>query len=223
MIKVSKYNYFILCLALSMFMVGNLHKVKTPASQMNMQTGVLPLSIQKVIAGNFLGSAADYNILQVFSLYGSIEQTEHNHQLWEYLKNRLYAASREDPYFKDTYRITSGLLAAQKGYEQAAVDLLSHGGEFRTWDWESLFLAGFFAYEFLDNQKLAKKLLEKSTQRPNAPSMAVGLVAKIIQENKGSEASIRFLEQMKLTLPKQYQHELDYRIKLMKKGRMKPK
>ena len=221
--KVFKYNYLIILLALSMFMAGSLHKVKTPSSQMNMQTGVLPLPIQKVIAGNFLGTAADYNILQVFSLYGSIKQTEHNHQLWEYLKNRLYTASREDPYFKDTYRITSGLLAAQKGYEQAAVDLLSYGGGFRTWDWESLFLAGFFAYEFLDNHKLAKKLLEESTQRPNAPSIAVGLIAKIIQENKGSEASIRFLEQMKLTLPKQYQHELNYRIKQMRKSRRNPR
>lgn len=224
--KPSLNIHFVIAIAigLSMFISGNVHRMKNPYFQINTHTGALPPTIQKIIAGPFLGSAADYNILQVFTLYSALNQVSDKNrqsQLWEHIKNRLTTASQQDPYFKDIYRITSGLLAFQPGYENAAIKILERGGKFRAWDWEPLFIAGFLAHELINDNKLATTLLQQSAQRPNAPPIAAGVAAKIIQQDHGSEASIRFLEQMKSTLPAEYQQGLQQRINRIEQGEIK--
>jgi len=178
------------------------------------QSGGLPPAAQQLLAGPYLGAASDLNILSVFSTYDDIRNKRGDSELlWTQLHQRLVAAQTLDPWFWDTYRLTTGLMGFHELGASQAVQILSKGSVARYWDWESPFIAAYLAHEILHDDKHAYELMRLSIERPNAPSLAIGLAAQFLESSKGSDASIRFLQYLRLSMPAQYREVIDARIK----------
>ncbi|WP_238701256.1 hypothetical protein [Mariprofundus erugo] len=190
------------------------------ADQTTLLTGGMPPAAQKMLAGPFAGSAADLDILALFSIYDTIRQQQTNQtDLWKKLNERLLAAQTLDPWFADTYRLTIGLTAFHEQGASTAVELLSRGAKARSWDWELPFMAGYIAHDFLHDDARAYALMSEAIKRPDAPPLAVGLASKFLQSSEGTEASIHFLNYLKASMPAQYRDIIDARIKRLEKKR----
>jgi hypothetical protein len=180
------------------------------------ETGPSPAIIQSIAAGPFKGLASDFNILSVFTMYDHITHAplnEHEkHLAWEHLSSYLHRAQNLDPWFKDTYRLTIGLLAFSEGFASDAVQILEAGSDQISWDWKLPFYAGFIAYDRLNDRQKAFELMQKAISRPNVSPLAIGLASRFLQKEKGSEASIFFLEYMLQTMPKKYHGPIKKRI-----------
>lgn len=181
------------------------------------ERGTVPVTLQKVIAGPCQGLAADANILSVFTIYDLIRSRslspEQQKHAWKQLSGYLDAASQIDPWFKDTYRLSSGLLAFSPDGMNDAINILQRGSSARTWDWETPFLAGFIAHDRLHDDKMAFEFMKLAAQRPDAPPSAIRLASKFLNNESGIDVSIIFLEQMLKMLPERYHAPIKQRIK----------
>ncbi|MFC1545858.1 hypothetical protein ACFL4I_00385 [Pseudomonadota bacterium] len=184
------------------------------------QAGPSPYLFQSILAGPARGLAADINVLNVFTLYDRISHhTIPDKQLdiaWQHLSTHLQTASNFDPYFWDTYRLTAGLLAFHKGSADDAVKLMEKGSQYRSWDWETPFIAGFIAHSILKDDQLAARLMKTSATRPDAPSLAFGLAARFLNKTTGENEAIQFLQYMKTVLPRDWHKAIDRRLKRLK-------
>ena len=203
------------CLVIGLCLYGMAlsHHQRGSLQQPTLFTGGLPPSAQKVVFGQFVGAAADFNLLSVFSIYEGIrKQPTDNNVLWQKLHARLLAAQELDPWFWDVYRLATGLMAFHKQGTSTAVDLLSKGAKARTWDWEMPFMAGYLAHDFLHDDKRAATLMAEAIKRPNAPPLAVGLASQFLSASEGSAASLRFLHYLRTSMPAEYRGVIDARI-----------
>jgi len=179
------------------------------------ERGPTPVFAQRMFAGPAPGLAADVNILSSFSVYSHINRLESNAEhsaMWVYLANYLEQASILDPYFYDTYRLSSGLLAFQEQHAKEAIEIMKYGAQYRTWDWETPLIAGFLAHHLLQDNKLAFELMKLATSRPDAPPLAIGLAARFLADSEGRETGIQYLRYMKSIMPKGYSKHIDDRI-----------
>lgn len=214
----ANHSWIALLLGLGLYGSSILHHTLQPENRATLLTGGLPPSAQKMIAGPFAGSAADLNLLALFSIYDNIRQhTAPPPDLWTKLNERLIAAQTLDPWFADIYRLTAGLTAFHEQGASIAVELLSRGADARTWDWELPFMAGYIAHDFLHDDARAYALMSKAIKCPDAPPLAVGLASKFLQNAEGTEASIHFLNYLKASMPAQYRDVIDARIKRLEK------
>lgn len=211
-----------LVLGLALFGWGRLHQGPDLQASFDFQTGALGPEAQHAFFGPFRGWGADYNLLMLFNVYDRIIRAgtgeQRKKQLWQYVAQRLRAASELDPRFKDTYRLATGLLAFHEGQTALAVDLLERGAAARPRDWEEPLLAGFLAETQLHQHDRALKLLNMAAVRPNAPPLAIGLASRIILGQAGAKEAIAFLEELKTRLPEGYQREIDKRIRRLRAG-----
>jgi len=159
--------------------------------------------------------------LSIFNAYDHIiklpENDRQSDSSWHYLMEYLQHASILDPYFYDTYRLTSGLLAFQSNHTRDALDILTHGAENRTWDWETPLIAGFLAHNLLQDNRLAFDLMKRASSRPGAPPLVVSLAARFLADMEGAETGLQFLHYMKSIMPKGYSKPIDDRIKMLEK------
>lgn len=185
-----------------------------------LSSGPAPSLVQKIMAGPFTGIAADYNILGAFFLYDQIKSTlpdSKKTQGWKQLATHLDRTSDIDPWFMDTYRLATGLLAySDYDTSQDAVSILEKGTKARTWDWELPFLAGFISYDQLADNKQAFYYMKIATERPGVPTLAVGLASRILKHEKGEGASISFLQYLLKTMPEAYHGLIKRRIRQLK-------
>jgi len=205
-----------LCILIGLCLYGSsfFHQQQSNTNSNPLLTAGLPPPAQQVLAGPFAGAAADFNILAVFAIYDAIrKQPADNAHLWQKLQQRLQAAQALDPWFWDTYRLTTGLMGFHQQGTAAAVELLVKGSSARNWDWELPFIAAYLSHDLLHDDKRAYELMRVSLSRPNAPSLAVGLAAKFLESAENTAASIRFLHYLQRSLPSQYRDVIDDRIK----------
>ncbi len=185
-----------------------------------MESGPAPANTQAIAAGPFKGLVSDYNILSVFTMYDHIKKkplSQAQRKLaWQQLSSYLHNAQHLDPWFNDTYRLTVGLLAFQKGLALDAVQILNMGSDYIDWDWKLPFYAGFIAYDRLNDQKMAYEFMQEAISRPNVPPLAIGLTSHFLQKEKGHEASMMFLEYLLQTMPKAYHDPIKQRIERLK-------
>lgn len=218
-----QFHSILIILGLTGFLIGKDMGTEISSNQLlsMTETGPSPVLAQAIFAGPAPGLAADTNILGVFHVYSlikdaSLSNKEHS-LLWNNLKTYLNQASLLDPYFYDTYRLTSGLLAFQDEHARDAIGIMEYGSQYRTWDWETPMIAGFLAYELLQDNRLAFNLMKLSTSRPDVPPLAISLAARFLAKDKGEDAGIQFLQYMKSIMPKAYSKPIDDRIEKLKK------
>ncbi|MDX8406052.1 MAG: hypothetical protein R8K50_07865 [Mariprofundus sp.] len=205
-----------LCIAigLCLYSASIFHQQQIKESSTPLLSAGLPPAAQQLLAGPFAGAAADFNILAVFSIYDAIgKHANSSDPLWQKLHGRLLAAQALDPWFWDTYRLTTGLMGFHQQGTAAAVELLIKGSAARSWDWELPFIAAYLSHDLLHDDQRAYLLMREAVNRPNAPPLAIGLAATFLQSSEGTDASIRFLHYLKQSLPPQYQDVIDARIK----------
>jgi hypothetical protein len=183
-------------------------------------TGPASKIVQSIAAGPYKGLASDFNILAVFTMYDHIKHAPLNeneqHLAWQHLSSYLQRAQDLDPWFKDTYRLTIGLLAFSEGFASDAVQILETGSKQMTRDWKLPFFAGYIAYDRLNDHQKAFELMQESISRPNVPPLAIGLASRFLQKESGQEASILFLEYLLQTMPEKYRGPIKSRIKRLR-------
>ena len=77
-----------------------------------------------------------------------------------------------------------------------ANDLLSKGIKHRTWDWMLPFFAGFNHFYFLQENEKAAEFLMEASRRPSADPMLASIASKLAFQERRTETSIQFLEEM---------------------------
>lgn len=187
-------------------------------------TGPSPAALQQIAAGPCRGLGADFDLLSIYSIYDQILHAgldaSQKALAWRHLTAYLERAQTLDPWFWDIYRLSGGLLGFQKGYASTAIDIMEKGAAWRSWDWETPFIAGFLSYDRLHDYDRAYRLMRESAGRPGAPPIVIGLAANFLMHEKGTAASLQFLQYMLKTMPKGYQGPIQKRIdKLRKQGK----
>ncbi|MDX8402213.1 MAG: hypothetical protein R8K47_06235, partial [Mariprofundaceae bacterium] len=208
----------------ALFGWGRAHQTQVLPVQTALVTAPMPAAAQLALAGPFRGWMADADLLAAFSVYYLISHPEPGQaaarpRLVQHLAALLDAASRLDPRFKDVYRVTGGVLSFQPGQAARAITIMERGamaGE----DWETPLVAGFLAHELLGDDARAVRLLKLAATKPGAPPMALGVAARIIAKRHSVEDSVRFLEGMKRSLPKEYHGAIDARIARLRANAM---
>ncbi len=155
-----------------------------------------PVTLLKTISGEF-----DSILSAVFYAYGSILIGSFNQSStiedWEYLYNTLKLSRDLDPYFKDPYTVTQGVIpwTSKIPDKTKTISFLKKGLTFRTWDSKIPFYIGFDYYFFLDNYQESSKYLFTSAKLSKNPFIA-SLASKIASKEGDVETGIEFLSNM---------------------------
>jgi len=156
----------------------------------------------RIVAGPVPGLWADQAILEIFNIYNVAKDSpaEERPQWWRMLSYQLHRALALDSRFRDAYRLTEGLLAYEPGFSIDAVDLLERSAR----DAESgeyLLVASFLAHQDLHDDERAIRLASMAATKQDTSLLAAGFAARLVQQGKGCEAAIAFLQQRKYLLP----------------------
>lgn len=185
---------------------SNLLKLRAnlPPETKRAQALALDPTLLRVLSGPFKGLAADYlNIKASVFMGGAWEVTDED---WEAVYNLMKQSLYLDPLFFQTGYYTQGLLAWRKGMHEKANELLKYHAEQRYWDWEPMFYVGFNSFYYLQDYEAAAKYLELSAERPNAPSIATSLAARMAHKAGHTLTAIALLKTM-------YENALDEKQK----------
>jgi len=165
-------------------------------------------------AGAVPGLAADTSILKIFDIYDRIRTSpEHDRdKWWDQLSFYLHKAQSMDPYFKDAYRLTEGLLAYEGKRTYEAIGLLSASEKWLN-SADPLIAASSLAHYDLNDDKLAIALATKAINKPDAQDLTIGFATSLIRQNSGCREAIAFMYSRLKLLPERYRQGITNRIK----------
>jgi len=186
-----------------------------PASQeVSTEWSERQMLLYRAMAGPVPAIAADLAVLEVFNIYANSQQTPLSSKdiWWSQLHNQLRTGQAMDPYFRDIYRLTEGLLAYEANKMQASVDLLSKSEPYLNSS-DPLLIASFIAHQELHNDELAFELANRASQKPDAQPFTVGFASSLLKKNSGCRAALQFLAYRLESMPEKYQQGIRNRIK----------
>jgi len=171
-------------------------------------------------AGAVPGLAADMAILKIFNIYARAQAmpTKERAPWWAALHYRLQLAQHMDPYFRDVYRLTEGLLAYEAQAMHAAVTLLSNS---EPWlhSADPLLVASFIAHQELKDASLAIALAKRSAAQPDGSTLALDFATRLIHRQSGCHVALAFLESRLHTMPEPYQQGILRRIEQLREDK----
>ena len=170
-------------------------------------------------AGPVPGFAADMAVLNIFNIYAQATEAsaEQRAPWWAALKYQLQFGQHMDPYFRDIYRLTEGLLAYEAQEMDAAIEILSKSEPYlRSSD--PLLVAAFIAHQELSNNHLALSLARRAAQQPDSNQLVLGFATRIITGQSGCLAALDFLRSRLETMPEKYRHGIIQRIRKLREG-----
>lgn len=173
----------------------------------------------RVWAGPVPGFAADMAVLSIFNIYAQATAlpAREREPWWSALKYELQHAQSMDPYFKDVYRLTEGLLAYEAQDMKTAIHILS-ASEPYLHSSDPLLVAAFIAHQELKDDGLSVALARRAAQQPDASQLALGFASNIIKGQSGCRAALDFLLDRLETMPEKYQLGIKRRIKKLQEG-----
>lgn len=165
-------------------------------------------------AGAVPGLAADMAILKIFNIYARAQATpvEERAPWWASLHYQLQLSQHMDPYFRDVYRLTEGLLAYEAQNMQAAIHILSMSEPYLH-NSDPLLVAAFIAHQELKNNVLALSLAKRAADQPDSNLLALGFASNLIKGQSGCKVALDFLNSRLDTMPEKYQQGIIRRIK----------
>ncbi len=175
----------------------------------------LDASTLRIIAGPVPGLAADFCVLEVFSIFNEMQKSSRA-EYGDYLYQDLKSAVDLDSRFYDPYRLASSILVFDAGKPKEAVYLLEKGTFALPLKWDIPFLAGFIAYDQLHDHQKAFQLMSEAAKRKGAPPMIPMLATRFLSQTSGKEDAIMFLQSLLDTLPDIYQEGIRQRIKALR-------
>lgn len=173
--------------------------------------------LHKAMAGSLPAVAADLAVLNIFNIYANSLQASPSEKdiWWTELYNQLRVAQTLDPYFRDIYRLTEGLLAFEANKMKEAVNILANSEAYLNSS-DPLLVASFIAHQELKNHKLAFELANRAIQKPDAQHFAIGFAASLLKRERGCHAAILFLQSRMHSMPKKFQQGIINRINRLK-------
>ena len=174
---------------------------------------------QRAWAGPVPGVAADMAVLNIFNIYAQATAVPANQRVrwWAALKYQIQLGQEMDPYFRDVYRLTEGLLAYEAQEMQAAVQILSMSEPYLHSS-DPLLVAAFIAHQELKNDSLALSLATSASEQPDSNQLALGFASNIIKGQSGCKAALDFLHDRLETMPEKYRHGIIRRIRKLEEG-----
>jgi len=151
---------------------------------------ILP-DYQELLAASILGKVILY--------YGSLTETINApNQLvskadYPAMSRAVHAALRLDPYNMDGYYFGQAILVWDAGHYKLATDLLEYGMQYRTWDWQLPFFAGFDYAYFLKDKERAAKMYMLAGEKSGEP-LFKSLAGRYLQEAGDTQMAIDYLK-----------------------------
>lgn len=165
-----------------------------PSAARRAQAVAVDPTLLRIVSGSFKGLLADFLLLKASVFLGGADETtpEDWDAVYTLFKQSLYL----DPYFFQTGYYIQGLLAWRKGMHHKAVDLLAHHAAQRFWDWEPMFYLGFNYFYYLKDSRKAALYMAEAARRPDAPSIAANLAARLGHRSGQTLTAIALLKAM---------------------------
>lgn len=107
----------------------------------------------------------------------------------------LHGAVRLDPYNMDAYYFAQGFLTWDARQFKVANDLLDYGMQYRTWDWQLPFFAGFNHAFFLKDYARAAGYYKQAGDLSGS-SLHINLAGRYMQEAGQTDLAILYLAAM---------------------------
>jgi len=162
-----------------------------------------PAKFMKIIWGQTQGLGADFSFINAISLYYNAQHaTKNQNAYWNALADKFFLAQKLDPQFYDTYHIGIGTLAYDAKRPDKSIQLV---------------IGGFIAHDLGHDEHNAAKLMKIASNIPKAPTMAVSLASRFLENDINSQEAIAFLRQMLHILPKEYHAGIQRRLKELQK------
>lgn len=146
---------------------------------------------QEIVAASILGKVILY--------YGSLtEHLDHPGKViyaadYSAMSRIVHAALRLDPYNMDGYYFGQSILAWDARQYKLATELLEYGMQYRTWDWQLPFFAGFNYAYFLHDKEKAAKMYMRAGELSNA-TLFKTLAGRYLQEAGETRMAIDYLQ-----------------------------
>lgn len=193
---------------------GRSHSQLTPTADSSIHWTSDQLLLTRSLTGAVPGIAADLAVLEVFNIYATSKENPFwRQQLYDQLRN----AQAMDPWFRDTYRLTEGLLAYEARMMPEAVSLLS-ASEPWLQTAEPLAMAAFIADKELNNRPMAIDLAKRAIAKPDVSGLTIAFAARLIKNENGCSVALAFLSSRLQTLPERYHQGIVRRIKQLRES-----
>jgi len=159
---------------------------------------VLPSPILKITSFEFKGIVSDLLFIKALVFWGSTyerkEQPRMKSDEWQWFDKNLTVSTDLDPYFVDPYYLANAHMTWEAGMIRETNELLEKGTQYRDWDWNLPFFAGFNNFFFLHDNAKAAELLATAAQRPGPSEQLLSLASRLAYKEKKTENAILFLE-----------------------------
>jgi tetratricopeptide (TPR) repeat protein len=146
---------------------------------------------QELLAANILG--------RVILYYGTLVENFDDPRIlihnadYPAMSRAIHASLQLDPYNMDGYYFGQAILAWDVRQYKLATELLEHGMQYRTWDWQLPFFAGFnYAYFLGDKEKAAKMYMRAGEL--SGDSLFKSLAGRYLQEAGKTEMAVEYLQ-----------------------------
>lgn len=168
--------------------------------------------LDRAWAGAVPGIAADAAVLEIYNIYARARSQPEKNVPWrDQLDFELRRAQAMDPYFRDVYRLTEGLLAYEALRWKEAVDILVHSEPWLN-SADPLLAASFIAHQELHDDKWAIQLARQAIKKPDASDLTIGFATALIRKQSGCRMALAFLESRLHTLPERYRQGILLRM-----------
>ena len=169
-------------------------------------------------AGPVPAFSADMAVLNIFNIYAQATATpaENRAPWWSALKYQLRLGQSMDPYFRDIYRLTEGLLAYEAQEMREAIEILGMSEPYLNSS-DPLLVAAFIAHQELKNDQLALSLAKRAANQPDSSPLVIGFTSNIIQGQSGCRAALAFLNSRLDSVPEKYQQGIVRRIRKLQR------
>jgi hypothetical protein len=109
------------------------------------------------------------------------------------MSRTIHAALKLDPYNMDGYYFGQSILTWDVGQYRLASELLEYGMQYRTWDWQLPFFAGFNYAYFLKDKNKAAEMYMRAGEISGAPLFR-SLAGRYLQEAGQTRMAIDYLQ-----------------------------
>ncbi len=153
----------------------------------------------RLVAPEYRQMFAQSSVVRVLFYYGTLldEFTNRVKLQPEYFNmfRTLQIAVKLDPYNMDAYYFAQSAFTWELKKIREVNDLLNYGMEYRTWDGQLPFYAGFNCAYFLKDFASAAKYFQEAARRSHEPLYA-NLAARYFYESGSTELGLAFLKNM---------------------------
>ena len=162
--------------------------------------GYIPsVNTMKVFAADHKQLLSSLLMLKVEMYFGGlIEKADNKLQIpadYPAMSRTIDAALKLDPYNMDGYYFAQSILAWDVGKPDLANSFLEYGMQYRTWDWQLPFFAGFnYAYFLKDYGNAAREY--RRAAELSGQGMFINLAGRYMQRSGKTEMAITYLGMM---------------------------